>query len=364
MSGASSAGGGSPPREARDLARRKTLQLLACVAGIYISYLAYGVLQEALYRVQSDGSTFAATAFVLLVQCLGNALIALLCSVVNDAVGFEKRVAHKSKGADGELRSEPLQSYWSVLVGRDVLLVAFVYVFAMYTSNEALKYVSYPAQALAKSCKMVPVMIGSIVLAGKRYAWQKYAAVALVTLGITAFQFAAPTKKSKGGHKGGDAGTSEAAGLGLLALSLVFDGLSGPGQELIKRHGLTNFQQMLASNTWATVYMAVCAYALGQVNSSVSGGSGGGGGGGLRSVCIMSCPPSLTLRFPPPSLAAARVPELAPQLVADVDPLCSHFRSWAALHLLLHPRIRLACPLHHHHNAQVLYYRPVHRCLP
>ena len=230
----------------------RTVQLLVCVVGIYVSYLAYGVLQEALYREQSDGTTFAATAFVLLVQCLGNAVIALACSVVNDAVGFEKRVAFVGKGSDGETKTHPLRPYWRVLAGRDVLLVAFVYVFAMYTSNEALKYVSYPAQALAKSCKMVPVMIGSIVLAGKKYALQKYAAVALVTLGITAFQFATPSKKGKGGHKSGDAGPSEAAGLGLLAVSLVLDGLSGPGQELIKRHGLTNFQQMLAANTWAS----------------------------------------------------------------------------------------------------------------
>ena len=38
---------------------------------------------------------------------------------------------------------------------------------AMASSNEALRYVSYPTQVLGKSCKMVPVMAGGIVLGGK-----------------------------------------------------------------------------------------------------------------------------------------------------------------------------------------------------
>ena len=37
---------------------------------------------------------------------------------------------------------------------------------AMASSNEALRYVSYPTQVLGKSCKMVPVMAGGVLLGG------------------------------------------------------------------------------------------------------------------------------------------------------------------------------------------------------
>ena len=39
---------------------------------------------------------------------------------------------------------------------------------AMAVSNEALRYVSHPTQVLGKSCKMVPVMAGGIVLGARR----------------------------------------------------------------------------------------------------------------------------------------------------------------------------------------------------
>ena len=45
---------------------------------------------------------------------------------------------------------------------------------AMAASNEALRYVSFPTQVLGKSCKMVPVMAGGIVLGGKRYSFAEY----------------------------------------------------------------------------------------------------------------------------------------------------------------------------------------------
>ena len=35
---------------------------------------------------------------------------------------------------------------------------ALTYLVAMACSNEALKHVTYPTQALAKSCKMIPVV--------------------------------------------------------------------------------------------------------------------------------------------------------------------------------------------------------------
>ena len=66
---------------------------------------------------------------------------------------------------------------------------------AMAASNEALRYVSYPTQVLGKSCKMVPVMAGGIVLGGKRYSAFEYAQVAAITLGVCIFNFGGGKKQ-------------------------------------------------------------------------------------------------------------------------------------------------------------------------
>ena len=86
---------------------------------------------------------------------------------------------------------------------------------AMASSNEALRYVSYPTQVLGKSCKMVPVMAGGLLLGGKSYTVFEYLQVALITGGVVVFNFG-------GKKKGGDAADST-YGLVLIALSLIMD---------------------------------------------------------------------------------------------------------------------------------------------
>ena len=51
----------------------------------------------------------------------------------------------------------------------------------MLFSNESLKYVNYPTQALAKSCKMIPVLLVDTLFYGKSHGWGKFLFVAFVT---------------------------------------------------------------------------------------------------------------------------------------------------------------------------------------
>lgn len=87
----------------------------------------------------------------------------------------------------------------------------------MLCSNEALKYVNYPTQALAKSCKMLPVMAAQVLVFGKRYSLLEYLYVVLVTAGIIVFRW-----------KGGSS-TEENSSFGLLLLfGVCFHSGSGP----------------------------------------------------------------------------------------------------------------------------------------
>lgn len=104
-------------------------------------------------------------------------------------------------------------------ITRGELFVGFLNYSTMFTSNLALNFVSYPMQALVKSCKILPVMIAGIIRATYSYPLIKYFCAILVTLGLVVFNF--------GNKKGAGEDDFKVGWIGgvLLAVSLVFDGL-------------------------------------------------------------------------------------------------------------------------------------------
>lgn len=81
------------------------------------------------------------------------------------------------------------------VLGAALIKPAVSFIGAMFCSNQALQYVSYPVQALGKSCKMVPVLAVQRLWFKKMYTLRDYLMVALVTVGIIVFRY-----KSKGGE--------------------------------------------------------------------------------------------------------------------------------------------------------------------
>ena len=76
-------------------------------------------------------------------------------------------------------------------------------------------YVSYAFQALAKSCKMIPVMFGNVLIGKKKYSRKEYGVVFLITAGVVLFNLS----KKKGAGR-----SSSYYGIMLLMLSLTLDG--------------------------------------------------------------------------------------------------------------------------------------------
>ena len=102
---------------------------------------------------------------------------------------------------------------------------------AMAASNEALRYVSYPTQVLGKSCKMVPVMLGGLVLGGRKFSRFQYLSVAFVTFGVFLFNYG---KASSSSGKSASVTENSTYGLSLIFLSLVFDAITGGLQDKVK----------------------------------------------------------------------------------------------------------------------------------
>lgn len=283
---------------------KKPLQALISVGGIYLMYLmcasprscprsaarasssdpnptllpsphlhvADGKFQAQLYRAQEDGTKFGTsggTFFVLFVQCFTNALIAaLVVGVELLYLGHKRELPKKEKDLDKNEKEVKLVPFVEVLFSFELALASFVYVFAMYTSNEALNYVPYSFQAIVKSCKMVPVMIGSIVVSNAKYGLNKWVSVLLIAGGILAFSYVGGEKDDKKKKHGG-AQTTSIFGVLLLCASLTLDAVSGPLMKKVDKFGLLSTQNMLASNVWASAYMLVLAGALGQVGGAI-----------------------------------------------------------------------------------------------
>lgn len=73
----------------------------------------------------------------------------------------------------------------------------------------ALKSISYPTMVLAKSCKLIPVLLLNVLLYRRRFGAHKYIVVALVSAGISMFMFF-------GGKSKGE--SDSLFGLGLLVV--------------------------------------------------------------------------------------------------------------------------------------------------
>lgn len=70
---------------------------------------------------------------------------------------------------------------------RVYILLAILTLGTMGFSNSSLGYLNYPTQVIFKSCKLIPVLIGSMLIQGKRYGPLDFIAAILMCIGLTLF---------------------------------------------------------------------------------------------------------------------------------------------------------------------------------
>ncbi|KAL1807988.1 hypothetical protein ACET3Z_024978 [Daucus carota] len=135
------------------------------VTGIMSTLVIYGLLQEKIMRVPYGPEK----------EYFKYSLFLVFCNrVVTSAVSAVTLLA-SNKTLDPVA---PVYTYCVVSVS-NILTTTCQY--------EALKYVSFPVQTLAKCAKMIPVMVWSTVIMQKKYKGQEYFFALLVTLGCALF---------------------------------------------------------------------------------------------------------------------------------------------------------------------------------
>jgi UDP-galactose transporter B1 len=139
-----------------------------------------------------------------------------------------------------------------------LLLIAVTSSLASPFGYASLKHIDYVTFILAKSCKLLPVMLLHISLFQKRYPLYKYLVIGCVTLGVAVFTLHNPSTARKAAKKGVATDASRALGLFLLAVNLLFDGLTNTVQDHIfsRFRGFTGPQMMCAQNIMATLLTA------------------------------------------------------------------------------------------------------------
>ncbi|XP_057810877.1 UDP-galactose/UDP-glucose transporter 3-like [Salvia miltiorrhiza] len=216
--------------ESRGAGIHRVFLLAFCVAGIWAAYIYQGVLQETVStkRFGPDKKRFEHLAFLNLAQ----SVVCLIWSFLMKWLW--------SNGGDA---GAPWWSYWSAGITNTI---------GPGMGIEALKYISYPAQVLAKSSKMIPVMLMGTLVYGIKYTIPEYVCTLLVAGGVSTFALSKTSSKI----------TSKLAqpnapiGYGLCFLNLAFDGFTNATQDSITaRYPKTSaWNIMLGMNLWGTIY--------------------------------------------------------------------------------------------------------------
>ncbi|URE42729.1 solute carrier family 35 member [Musa troglodytarum] len=202
----------------------RVVLLALCVAGIWSAYIYQGVLQETVSTklFGPDGKRFEHLSFLNLAQNV----VCFVWSLI-----MIKLWSRSSSGG------APLWSYWSPSITNTI---------GPSMGIEALKYISYPAQAI--------MLMGTLVY-GIKYTIPEYICTFLVAGGVSSFALLKTSSKtiSKLAHP------NAPLGYGLCFLNLAFDGFTNATQDSIKaRYPKTSaWDIMLGMNLWGSIYNVI-----------------------------------------------------------------------------------------------------------
>ncbi|KAH9980239.1 UAA transporter [Lactifluus volemus] len=204
---------------------------------------------------QSALSCASALAYLLLRRKPGQTLSELLG--ISPSVAYTKTksngVGNGNTNGHASARSE--HSFSKSLLLRYIQCSLFI-TFAAPFGFAALSHISYPAMVLAKSCKLVPVMLMNVILYRRAFARHKYVVVALVTVGITMFMGFGGEGAAKHAAKGqsNPALWHSIIGMTYLLINLILDGATNSTQdEIFARYKVSGQQMMLWINLLCTI---------------------------------------------------------------------------------------------------------------
>lgn len=212
---------------------RQCLVLVWCAAGLLGSYLTWGLLQERIMAFEygktdtEPGEHFVNSQFLVFM----NRILAFVVAMLYMVCTAQPR------------HTAPLYKYsYSSLSN----------IMSSWCQYEALKFVSFPVQVLAKSSKVIPVMLMGKLVSKKSYAYHEYLTALLISVGVSVFLLSGEDSVR------GDGQATTISGILILLGYLTFDAFTSNWQgELFKQHNMTSMQMMAGVNLFSVLFTTV-----------------------------------------------------------------------------------------------------------
>ncbi|GLJ12181.1 hypothetical protein SUGI_0186090 [Cryptomeria japonica] len=218
---------------------KTTSKLVVAVAGIMSTLVVYGVLQEKIMRnpYGDERAFFKYSLFLVLCNRVLTSTAAAIFLLAN----------RKTMGP-----AAPLYKYGAISLS-NILTTTCQY--------EALKYVSFPVQTLAKCAKMIPVMVWGTIIMQKRYIGRDYLLAVFVTAGCAVFILYPASEDITPYNTGKE---SSFWGIFLMLGYLGFDGFTSTFQDkLFKGYNMEIYNQIF--------YTTLCSCAISMIGLFIQG---------------------------------------------------------------------------------------------
>ena len=209
-----------------------TIKLLFCTAGLQVSYITWGVLQE---RMTSTYEEHAADGTVQLVKFQNSQFLVFVNRILALSIAFVYVFLRRQL-----LHATPLYKY---------SYSSFSSVMTSWCQYEALKFVSFPTQVLCKASKIIPVMIMGKIVSKKTYPYYEYAVAILLSAGVSLFLLSADPS---GKHI--TAATTFSGAVMLLGF-IIFQSFTSTWQsELFSTYKMSSMQMMFGTNLFSSLF--------------------------------------------------------------------------------------------------------------
>jgi len=236
----------------RSLARHCVV-LFYCSVGLLSSYLVWGLLQERIMAYNYIDNTssqslpserFTNSQFLVFM----NRILAFCVAVV--IISMRRQRVH---------RQPPLYKYSYGSVSNIV---------SSWCQYEALKFVSFPVQVLAKAAKVIPVMLMGRLVSRRSYSYSDYCTAAAISIGLFLF-LETSTSVEQGSAR--ERATTTVSGLILLISYLAFDSFTSNWQaELFHVYRVSSVEMMAGVNVFSVLLTSASLLEQGAFSEAVS----------------------------------------------------------------------------------------------
>ena len=127
---------------------------------------------------------------------------------------------------------------------------SFSNIISTWFQYEALKFVNFPTQVLAKSCKIIPVMLMGKIISRNKYEFYEYLTAGMISMGMILFMTGSADESKA-------SSVTTLTGVFLLAMYMIFDSFTTNWQgDLFKTYSMSSIQMMCGVNLFSSFFTA------------------------------------------------------------------------------------------------------------